>query len=37
MLLEGNPLAKERLMIISEFLTIDEAAPELEIKSPKGK
>lgn len=34
---EGNPLAKERLQIISTFLTITDGAPTLEIKAPKGK
>jgi len=35
---EGNQLAKQRLLIISKFLTInDEAAPTLEIKEPRKK
>jgi hypothetical protein len=34
---EGNELAKQRLYIISKFMTITEGAPTLEIKEPKGK
>lgn len=35
---EGNEMAKQRLLIISEFMTIDDgAAPTLEVKEPKAK
>lgn len=34
---KGSEMAKQRLRIIDKFLTIDDAAPTLEIKAPKGK
>lgn len=33
----GSEEAKEMLKVINSFLTIEDAAPALEIKSPKGK
>lgn len=33
----GSEIAKQRLLIISKFMTITEAAPDLKIVEPKGK
>lgn len=32
---KGSVIAKERLKIIDKFLTVDDAAPSLEIKEPR--